>query len=214
MALLTPRYRWPEFQRRKRFSRLHLESPDSNIASYEPIIFTTSRAIRQDDKAEIYFAGYVLSEMQGTPPRQGKVILLNASESSVCLIDGVNKILPTMNILKGWRNSQPEPPAAILNKHCVYCEFRMYADRSPKKMTALVYLVELAQKSYADTKRRPYLQLSSCGISYRPKKQNKRLKSRIATHKYELTSARAADGQYLSARGARRYSSRRYRNIL
>ncbi len=48
-------------------------SLDSKIAGYAPIIFTTSHAIRQEDKAEIYFAGYSLSEMQGKPPRQDKV---------------------------------------------------------------------------------------------------------------------------------------------
>ena len=50
---------------------------------YEPVIFTTSHALRQEDKLEVCFAGYVLSMIHSTLPLKGKVILLNASETSV-----------------------------------------------------------------------------------------------------------------------------------
>ena len=53
--------------------------PNSEDTHYEPIIFTTSHAIRQEDKVEMCF-GYTLSRVQGTPPLKGKVILLDAAE--------------------------------------------------------------------------------------------------------------------------------------
>jgi hypothetical protein len=44
---------------------------NSEGVCYEPVIFTTSHAIRQEDKIEVCFAGYVLSKIQDKPPSKG-----------------------------------------------------------------------------------------------------------------------------------------------
>ena len=50
----------------------------SGHAIYEPTIFTTSISIRKDDRAEIAFVGYVLSQYQGTEPLRGSQLPLAA----------------------------------------------------------------------------------------------------------------------------------------
>jgi predicted RecB family nuclease len=91
---------------------------------YEPIIFATTYTLRKEDKIEISFAGYVQSQIQGNNPLRGKVVLLDASENTVRLSEYIKYTIPAIDILMGWVISKPEPPPAILNKHCPYCEFQ------------------------------------------------------------------------------------------
>jgi len=153
---------------------------------YEPVIFTTSHALRQEDKLEVCFVGYVLSMIHGTLPLKGKVILLNASETSVRLHDGINRIIPAINLLETWCNLLPEPPAVILNKHCPYCEFQHVCRPIAEKEDSISLLGRISAKDLTRYEKKGIFTIKQLSFLYRPPKRNRRFKSRPTAHKYEL----------------------------
>lgn len=159
---------------------------DSGHLRYEPIIFTTSHTLRQEDKLEVCFAGYVLSKIQGKPSLKGKVILLDASETNVRLQDGINRIVPVINLLERWGNSQPEAPAVILNKHCPYCEFQHVCRRIAEKEDSISQLGRISVKDLNRYEKKGIFTIKQLSFLYRPKKQNRRFKLHPAAQKYEL----------------------------
>ena len=153
---------------------------------YEPVIFTTSHAIRHEDKVELCFAGYVLSKIQDKPPPKGKVILLDGSETTVRLLDGIDRILPAITVLKGWGQSRPEPPAVILNKHCPYCEFQHACKPIAEKEDNISLLGRIGDKELRRYGKKGIFTIKQLSFLYRPKRQHKRSKARPVAHNYEL----------------------------
>ena len=158
----------------------------SEEAHYEPIIFATSSTLRQDDKIEISFAGYVLSQIQDKPPQNGKVILLDTSEKSVRLSTGIKHILPAITILKGWVVSKPETPAAILNKHCPYCEFQHVCRPIAEKEDSISLLGGIGAKELRRYEKRGIFTIKQLSFLYRHPKRKRRSMPHPTAHKYEL----------------------------
>jgi predicted RecB family nuclease len=170
-------------------------TPSSEGVRYEPVIFTTSHAIRQEDKVEVYFAGYVLSKIQSAPPLKAKVILLEGRETTVRLLDSINRILPAITVLKGWANSRPEPPAVMLNKHCPYCEFQHVCKPIAEKEDNISLLGRIGEKELRRYEKKGIFTIKQLSFLYRPKRQNRRAKLRPVAHKYELQALALRTGK-------------------
>jgi predicted RecB family nuclease len=166
----------------------------SEDALYEPLIFTTSQTVRQEDKLEITFAGYVLSKTQGAPPLKGKVVQLNAAETNVRLLDSATHILPVISIFEEWVHSRQAPPTTILNKHCPNCEFQQVCRPIAEKEDSLSQLARISEKELRRYEKKGIFTIKQLSFLYRPKKPNKRLKFRAATHKYELQALALRSG--------------------
>jgi predicted RecB family nuclease len=158
----------------------------SGYATYEPVIFTTSGAIRQDDRAEIAFSGYVLSKHQETEPRRGKVILADASQVSVRLSDVISRILPKIKLLEQWLITQPEPPVVVINKHCPYCEFQHACMGIAQEDDSISQLGRIGEKELRRLEKKGVFTIRQLSYLYRPRKKNRRGKTSPIVHKYEL----------------------------
>lgn len=158
----------------------------SGYAIYEPAIFSTSSSIRQDDRAEVAFAGHVLSKHQGTEPLRGKVILADASQVSVRLSDGINRLLPKINLLEQWLITPPEPPVVVINKHCPYCEFQHACMRVAEKDDSISQLGRISEKELRRLEKKGIFTIKQLSYLYRPRKKNRRGKTSPTVHKYEL----------------------------
>ena len=93
--------------------------------SYEPTTFVGTHRISKDHKLELFFAGYVLGQIQGTLPVVGRIVGIGPKSHKVKL-DGSGKTLTLLlEDLQEWTQAaSPEPPPLILNKHCPYCQFK------------------------------------------------------------------------------------------
>lgn len=170
------------------------EASSSKVSLYEPLIFTNSNAVRQEDRLEITFAGYVLSKIYGTPPLKGRVVQINSAETNVRLLDSTKHILPVISILEGWVHSRQEPPTTILNKHCPYCEFQHVCRPIAEKEDSISQLARIGEKELRRYEKKGIFTIKQLSYLYRPKKPNKRLKFRAATHKYELQALALRSG--------------------
>lgn len=150
----------------------------SGCATYEPAIFTTSGSIRQEDRAEIAFSGYVLSKHQGTEPLRGKVILADASQVSVRLGNVISGLLPKIELLEQWVITPPEPPVVVINKHCPYCEFQHACMRVAQKDDSISQLGRIGEKELRRLEKKGIFTIRQLSYLYRPRKKNRRGEAR------------------------------------
>ena len=155
-------------------------------AIYEPTIFSVSSSLRQDDRAEIAFAGYALSKIQGTDPLKGKVILSDGSQVTLRLKEGIKRLLPNIKLLEQWSTTQPEPPEVVLNKHCPYCEFQQACMSIAKQNDSISQLGRIGERELRRLEKKGIFTIKQLSFLYRPRKKNRRGKATPAVHKYEL----------------------------
>lgn len=91
---------------------------------YEPIIFSSTNKIQQEDKIELSFIGYALSKFLNYLPETGHVVLVDGRTITVKLSENIKKCQPSINLLQGWSAQNSDLPPVVLNKHCPYCEFQ------------------------------------------------------------------------------------------
>jgi hypothetical protein len=97
---------------------LHLDE-----AHYEPIIFSSANKIQPEDKIELSFIGYTLSNFLNYMPDKGHMVLVDGRTITIKLSDNIKKYLPIIELLQGWLAQESDLPPIFLNKHCPYCEF-------------------------------------------------------------------------------------------
>ncbi len=162
--------------------------------SLEPVVFSNSNVIRQEDRAEITFAGYVLSRLQRTPLLRGRVILFDGSQKMIRLHDGFGSILPAINELTRWASSRPELPDPILNKHCPVCEFQHLCRPIAEKNDSLSVLGGIGAKNLLRYERKGIFTVKQLSYLYRPRKRRRHARSRPVTHKFELQALALRSG--------------------
>ncbi|OFZ96718.1 MAG: hypothetical protein A3H35_07935 [Betaproteobacteria bacterium RIFCSPLOWO2_02_FULL_62_17] len=163
-----------------------VETSDFEAPPLEPVIFSSSKAIRQEDRAEITFAGYVLSRVQRTPLIRGKVILFDGSQKMVRLHDGFGSVLPAINELTGWASSSPQAPDPILNKHCPVCEFQHLCRPVAERNDSISLLGGIGTKDLLRYERKGIFTIKQLSSLYRPRKRRRHTRLQPVTHKFEL----------------------------
>ena len=159
---------------------------DFEAAPLEPVVFSSSNAIRQEDRAEITFAGYVLSRVQRTPLLRGKVILFDGSQKMVRLHDRFGSILPAINELTRWASSRPQAPDPILNKHCPVCAFQHLCRPIAERNDSISLLGGIGAKDLLRYERKGIFTVKQLSFLYRPRKRRRHTRSQSVTHKFEL----------------------------
>ncbi len=161
-------------------------TPGTEYAIYEPVVFTTSRSLRHDDRAEIAFAGYVLSKYQGSAPPRGKLILVDASKVSVRLNDPSGRLQMKIKLVEQWSSKEPVAPAVVLNRHCRCCEFQLACARIAEKEDSISQLGRIGEMELRRLASKGIFTIKQLSFLYRPRKKSKSNHARPETHKYEL----------------------------
>jgi predicted RecB family nuclease len=175
-----------------------VESP-----ALEPVVFSHSNVIREEDRAEITFAGYVLSRLQRTPSLRGRVILFDGSQKTVRSHGGFASILPAIDELTRWASSRPQAPEPILNKHCPICEFQHLCRPIAERNDSISLLGGIGAKDLLRYERKGIFTLKQLSFLYRPRKRRRHNRSQLATHKFELQALALRTGHiYLDGESA------------
>jgi predicted RecB family nuclease len=153
-------------------------------AIYEPVIFTSSNSVRDDDRIELGFSGTVLSKIQGTQTQRGMVIFSDAREVAVRLSEKIGNLLPTIRIMEEWSNARPDPPSVVLNKHCSICEFQHVCRPIAEMEDSISQLGRISEKELARFEKKGIFTVKQLSYLFRPRKRNLRGKVSPIVHKY------------------------------
>ena len=166
------------------FKKLPVDVNNKNHC--ETIIFSSSFRVREEDKLEVSFAGYILSKMQEFFVLHGKVILLDGTEKIIRLPDKTKTISPIINTLSQWAASQPEELPVVLNKHCLYCEFQHVCKPIAENQDSISLLSGISKKELMKYEQKGIFTIKQLSFLYRPRKRSKYGKSLPIKHRYEL----------------------------
>ncbi len=152
---------------------------------YEPVICAPAHELRQEDRLEVLFAGYVLSEVQGAVPAHGTVVLLGGGSARVRIADGMKHLTPHLHALGKWLREPPAPVPVVLNKHCRHCEFQGSCRPIAEREDSLSLLGGMTRKILARYEQKGIFTVKQLSYLYKPRKPMARRKPRLA-HQYEL----------------------------
>src|SRR5580658_8279455 len=144
--------------------------------SYEPTLVTGTYSPTPEQKLGLSFTGYVLGQAQKNLPFAG--ILLNRGEQArkILLTDSYASIKTILRTLRGWiENPPPEPPPAILNKHCPYCQFRKECTDLAIKEDNLSLLDRITPPLIKKYHKKGIFTVKQLSFLFRPRRRRKRL---------------------------------------
>jgi predicted RecB family nuclease len=114
-------------------------------SSYYPIRFVPSEKVASSDKILLAFDALALSRITGVVPSVGRIIHGSRFATTVVpLAKLIPEVRATIAKIADLR-SRPEPPAAVLNKHCAECEFQSQCHSELVKKDDLSLLTTIKQ---------------------------------------------------------------------
>jgi predicted RecB family nuclease len=156
--------------------------------SYEPTLVTGTYSPTPEQKLGLSFTGYVLGQAQKNLPFAG--FLLNRGEQArkILLTDSYASIKTILRTLRGWiENPPPEPPPAILNKHCPYCQFRKECTDLARKEDNLSLLDRITPPLIKKYHKKGIFTVKQLSFLFRPRRRRKRPLARRSAPSFKLS---------------------------
>jgi predicted RecB family nuclease len=164
---------------------------------YEPTIFVGTHRLNQNQKLVLFFTGYVLEQIQGTPPVAGRIVGMGPKSRKVKLENSDKTFLFLLEDLQEWiQTTSPESPSLILNKHCPYCQFESLCRDQAEKEDNLSLLDRVTPKVIRRYEKKGIFTIRQLSYLYKPRRRKKRTKNPPPTrHKLELQALAIRTGK-------------------
>ena len=165
--------------------------------SYEPTVFVGTHNISKDQKLEIFFAGYILGQIQNKLPLTGRMIRMGGKSHKVKLENSIKTLIPLLEPLQEWTIDPPsDPPIVILNKHCPYCQFRSLCKAKAEQEDNLSLLSTIStSKAVQSYENKGIFTVKQLSYLFKPRKCKKRVVKLPVTHKPELQALAIRTGK-------------------
>jgi predicted RecB family nuclease len=165
--------------------------------SYEPTVFVGTHRINKDQKLALLFAGYVLEQIQGTPPVAGRIIGMGPKSHEVKLENGDKTLTFLLDDLQKWiQTTSLESPSLILNKHCLGCQFEHLCRVKAEQEDNLSLLDRVTPKVIRRYEKKGIFTVKQLSYLYKPRRRKKRTKNPpSARHKLELQALAVRTGK-------------------
>jgi len=125
---------------------LKMVAGDDDQRRYVPFRFCSRERISHSDKMLLAFDAYVFSQVVGTTPSYGELIVGQQSRRvRVALTPPYPKIQSLMDAAAASMES-PTPPRPVLNRHCAECQFAPRCTSAAKEMDDLSLLSKMSVK--------------------------------------------------------------------
>lgn len=168
-----------------------------NSLCYEPVVVAGTHRIDDEHKNKLHFVGYVLKQLQQTPPARGFVITEGSDRHSVRLDDAHTLVGSVAATLRRWTLSDPQPtePGVLLNRHCPYCVFRLECQEIACQADDLTLLDRMTPKLLRRYHRKGIFTINQLSYLFRPRRFRKRPRGRAAPFNVELQALAIRTGK-------------------
>lgn len=163
---------------------------------YEPTIVVGTHTITKEQKIELAFGGHVLGQVQNKLPESGIIIGAEQQAHRVNLKIVYKELRPIINTLKEWITSSPsEFPPPILNKHCIYCQFRNDCRAKAEASDDLSLLDRMTPKLIRQYHKKGIFTINQLSYLFKPRKSRKRTKKPVVLFNPELQALAIRTGK-------------------
>jgi predicted RecB family nuclease len=147
--------------------------------SYEPTICVGTHSVSKEQRLELFFAGYVLGQIQGKVPTAGRIIVMGQRLRKVKLENSGKTLMPLLEDLREWAAaSSPESPPLILNKHCPLCRFYSLCRAKAEQEDHLSLLDRISTpKAVQRYEKKGIFTIKQLSYLYKPRRRKKRTRN-------------------------------------
>ncbi|MBP7052152.1 MAG: TM0106 family RecB-like putative nuclease [Phycisphaerae bacterium] len=168
-----------------------------NSLYYEPVVVAGTHRIDDEHMNTLYVIGYVLKQIQRTPPARGLIITEDGVRHAVRLDAPYTSVESVVATLRGWTssNSPPTEPGALLNGHCPYCVFRVECEECARQADDLTLLDRMTPKLLRRYHRKGIFTITQLSYLFRPRRFRKRPRGTSAPFNVELQALAIRTGK-------------------
>ena len=153
------------------------ETSSKKTYSYTPTLVVGTRKISKEQKFQLAFIGYVLSNFQKKKPVSGTIVGCGNNVHKIKIEVLYKEVGTVLENLKTWtQNLNMEPPPIILNKHCLPCPFQKDCEAKAIEKDDLSLLSRMSLKDIQKYQKKGIFTINQLSYLFRPRKQRKRKK--------------------------------------
>jgi len=167
-------------------------------AHYEAVLVAGTRRVEAEHKDRLNYIGYVLTQLQESPPARGFVIAADGVHHSVKLGATHRAVESAIATLRNW-TSQPnsvEPePRMVLNAHCPYCAFRDQCEEQARQGDDLSLLDRITPKMLRRYHKKGIFTINQLSYVFRARRSRKSPRGKAAVFSVELQALAIRTGK-------------------
>jgi predicted RecB family nuclease len=183
-------------------------SPDALLATasnvsrrgvhYEPVLVVGTYRLESEHRHRLNYIGYLLAQLQESPPARGFVIAEDGKRHSVKL-DATHRVVEsTIATLRNWtsqsKSVEPEP-RVVLNDHCPCCPFRNQCEAQALQADDLSLLDRITPKMLRRYHKKGIFTVNQLSYVFRPRRFRKFPRSKAAVFNVELQALAIRTGK-------------------
>lgn len=154
--------------------------------SYEPLIFSGTKIISDEQKKELFLLAYILYQIQGVLPVLGTIIAPDGYMHRLQLANATKELRSTLRELRAISGlSENIPPPFVSRLHPHSCKFGPCIELA-RELNSLSLLGRITPKTIKQYAKKGIFSVDQLSYLYRQRRQRKRGKDVKPLHKYEL----------------------------
>jgi len=161
------------------------EISSQRMHNYTPTLVVGTYKISKEQKFQLAFIGYVLSNIQKEKSVSGTIVGSGNNVHKIKLEAFYKEVGAVLKNLKTWtEDSKLEPPPIILNKHCPYCPFQKDCEAKAIENDDLSLLSRMSPKDIKKYQKKGIFSIKQLSYLFRPRKQRKGKKKKKIPLRY------------------------------
>ena len=154
---------------------------------YEPMLVAGTCRVVVEHKNRLNYIGYVLTQVQPSPPTRGLVFTADGVRHSVRLDTTHRAVESAIAALRTWpADPKAAEPPAVLNHHCPSCEFRVGCEEKARQADDLSLLDRMTPKLLQRYHKKGIFTVRQLSYVFRPRRSRKVPRGKAATFNVEL----------------------------
>lgn len=142
--------------------------------NYAPTIVVGTHKINKEQKFQLAYVSYVLSNLQKKKPVSGAIVGCGSKAYTIKLEPLYQEVDTVLKNMKMWtQNSMSELPPIILNKHCPYCLFQKGCKTKAVEKDDLSLLSKISPKNIQKYQKKGIFTVNQLSYLFSPRKQRK-----------------------------------------
>src|SRR5258708_4010156 len=138
---------------------------------YMPFRFVSTERVSTVDRMLLAFDAFVFSQVSGAAPATGEII--HGQEYATTKVPLATLYTRVRSVVQNISQqlADPAPPALVLNKHCVECQFASRCARIAKEMDDLSLLAKMSEKERQRFRERGIFTVTQLSHTFRYRKR-------------------------------------------
>jgi predicted RecB family nuclease len=164
--------------------------------AHEPTIVVGTYRVEKEQMLNLSVVGYVLQQLQGTPPATGVLVTLDGECHRANLRPMYKTVTSILEHIRGWCKDPPmQPPPVVLNKHCPCCSFKNVCTQHAEGTDDLSLLDRMTAKAMRRYHNKGIFTVKQLSFVFKPRRRRRRRAAPPPHHDFEVQALAIRTGK-------------------